>query len=315
VVKSFDASNEAGKEGLGDLATSLRSREMRSMFKKLMRKETVALFILCFAVSTGAHATRVLFYDDFETGWSGDYAPGWVNAAYRHGDPPIGQMMQQVDTSYSGSYGMRLTASSVPQDWMWWASVEVGSLEHWALDRQWSPKVSVMYYDQIDLQLSSAGQVYAVPDWVNPYINGSEDWTDVQFGGRFNQITEPNDDYYYVAVGEGHPGWQNTGVRRSPGWVELAFQLSADDGRIHFYIDDVHVGASYRDDYTNLGTSIGLYTMFEDPLSAWSDQPYTIWDDFKVETYAPVPEPASMVMLGMLGAGMAATRLRRRNKK
>ena len=84
------------------------------------------------------------------------------------------------------------------------------------------------------------------------------------------------------------------------------FQLSDADGRIHYFLDGVEVGASYRNDYTNLGTAVGLYTMFQPPLSDWgSDKPYTIWDDFEVG-YTPIPEPASILLLslGMLAFGI-----------
>jgi hypothetical protein len=49
---------------------------------------------------------------DFESGWMGDYAPGWENSACRHGEAPVGKRMKQVSTAYSGSYGMKLMADS-----------------------------------------------------------------------------------------------------------------------------------------------------------------------------------------------------------
>ncbi|MEW6262177.1 MAG: hypothetical protein AB1641_03785 [Thermodesulfobacteriota bacterium] len=264
-----------------------------------MRASIVISVVMVLALSmfTANEATAmVLFSDGFENPWSGDYAPGWVNAAYRHGEAPVGKMMEQNHTSHTGTWGLKLYADSTPQSWMWWAAVEVENLPHNALDKQYNPYVSVWYYDET--ATGRAGQVYAVPDWVNPYIDGSEDWTDVQFGGRFN-VT---DNYYYVAAGENSPGWQNTGVGRSIGWHNLKFQLLDSDGRIHFYLDGVEVGSSYRDDYTNLGTAIGLYTMFQPPLSDWGCyKPYTLWDDFEVGSAVPIPGAIWLLGSGLLG--------------
>ena len=163
--------------------------------------------------------------------------------------------------------------------------------------KQYDPYVSVWYYDELwEVEvgaLEKAGQMYAVPDWVNPYIPPGEDWTDVQFGAR----ETVHDNYYYVAVGENHIGWQYSNVGRTNDWHQLMFQLSSLDGYIYFYIDGIEVGTSYRNDYTNLGTAIGLYTRFETPLSDWgAEKPYTLWDDFEVGS--TVPEPSTMLLLG-----------------
>lgn len=266
--------------------------------KKIIICSIVTMFMVCGIARADLHVTF-----DFETSWTGDYADGWENTAYRHGDPPVGQMMQQTTLAHSGSYGMMLIADSVPEDWMWWAAVNPIDVSSDAMLKQYDPWVSVWYYDE---QLDNvAGQMFAVPSWVNMYIDGSEDWTDVQFGGRFN-VT---DDYYYVAAGESNPGWEDTGEARSTGWHQLKMQLSSTDGRIHFYLDGTEVGTSWRDDYIDLGSEIGLYTMFLDPLSAWGeDKPYTIWDDFEFGSTVPLP---GAVLLGILGLGAVGIKLRK----
>jgi len=275
----------------------------------------IAALGLLLAVTGTAGATYYVS-DGFETVWTGDYAPGWVNMEYRHGDPPIGQMMQQTAIAHSGTYGMKLIADSVPQSWMWFAGVDPESVSAVAMQKQYDPWISAWYYDEGPATpRAAAGQITAVPSWVNGYTGdaGDEDWTDIQFGARFNV----QDDYYFVAVGENHPGWQDTGVARpteteEPRWVQLKMQLSSADGKVHFYVNGTEVGQSYRADYIDLGSEIGLYTMFTDPLSDWgSDKPYTIWDDF--EYGSSIPEPVTMAGL-MLGIGALGGYVRRRRK-
>ena len=58
----------------------------------------------------------------------------------------------------------------------------------------------------------------------------------------------------------------------------------------------------------HLGPEIGLYTMFEAPLSGWDRKPSTIWDDFEYGSSIPVP---GAVLLGMIGLSVAGVKLRR----
>lgn len=282
-----------------------------------MKIPIALLFVVLLIWGVGSSASAYLVSYDFNTPWTGDYAPGWENSAYRHGDPPIGKMMEYYAGGRNGTSGMRLIAASTPQSWMWWAAVNPSSLDPVALQKQYNPWISVWYYDRgwENGDLHQAGQLFTVPSWVNPYISPGEDWTDVQFGARMNQAP-PNDDYYYVCAGENSPGWVNTGVDRLAGdnWVNLKIQLSAADGKIHFYIRRldsepfVEVGTSYRNDYIDLGVESGLYTMFTSPLSAWTqNKPSTIWDDFVVGSdYEPqIPEPMS-IFLGIMGLGSIA---------
>ena len=271
--------------------------------------------LLAVTGTAGASAYHVKF--DFEASWTADYAPGWENTAYRHGDPPVAKMMQQVSISHGGSYGMELIAGGVPQDWMWWASVNPISVSSYAMTKQFDPWMSAWYYDQGSSPTDDdpSGYLFAVPSWTNLYIDGdagpnTEDWTDIQFGARFTA----EDNYYYVACGETNPGWVDTGVARptdTPAWHHLKMQLSSADGKVHFYIDGTEVCSSWRDDYMDLGTEIGLSTLFNDPLSGWSSPPSTIWDDF--EYGSSIPEPVTMAGL-MLGIGCLARYARNRRR-
>ena len=278
-----------------------------------MRRCFLRLLIVGFlftSVAMQAEATTLNF--GFETSWSGDYAPGWENTAYRHGEPPIGKMMQQVTTARTGSYGMQLVADSTPESWMWWAGVNIANINPEATLKQYDPYFSAYYYDEGDSGVDDpAGQIFGVPSWVNPYITGGEDWTDIQLGARDNV----EDNYYYVAVGESHPGWQDSGTARTAGWHELKMQLSSTDGRVHFSVDGNEVGTSYRDDYMDLGSVLGLYTRFAAPLSDWQEKPYTIWDDVEFGSAYPgsatIPEPVSFAvwsLLAMVGFAFAGRR-------
>jgi hypothetical protein len=260
-----------------------------------MKRTILPLLIVALFLAVVSPASAYLYQDNFETSWSGDYAAGWDNEGYRHGDAPVA-IMQQTDISYGGSYGVKIIADSVPGNLgfdPWWAIVFNTNVNISAMTKQYDPYIKVMYYD--NLATSVGGQLYTVPTGVVP-----DDWTDVQFGSRFNQT----DNYYYVTAPTG--GWQDTGVVRSDGWHELKMQLSSLDGYIHFYIDGIEVGVSTRNDYTDLGTGM-LSVMFNPPLSDWgTDKPFIIYDNFEVGSTSPVPLPGAVWLLGsgLVGLGL-----------
>lgn len=260
---------------------------------------SASALLLAFAAP---HANAsVLFADGFEASWSGDYAPGWENTTYRHGVAPVAQMMQQSSTAHSGSYGLRLIVDANP-DSLFWVAVNPNSIPTAALDKQYNPYFSAWYYEEN--KASVAGQIFAVPD--TP-IADNDDWTDIQFGGRRN---DSGANFSFIAASMNLPSaWVDTGVARTGGWHQIMMQLLDSDGKIHFTLDGVEVGATTRADYTNLGT-VGLYTMFNTAvLGAGVDQ-YTLWDDVRVGS--DVPEPATLALAGIALAGLAASRRRSR---
>ena len=266
--------------------------------KKLI---TICAVVTMMLVISSVVQAAYLVTDGFETAWSGDYATGWDNEGYRHGEAP-GATMQQVDLSSTGrtGYGAKLTANTVPDLGFdpWWAAVNKTDVDDTKMLKQYDPWLSVDYYDAgHSTGKDATGQLYAVPSWVNMYTDG-EDWTDVQFGGRTVAETQ----YYYVAAGQNSPGWQATNTSRSETtatWVNLKMQLSSLDGKIHFYINGAEVGASYRSDYIDL-TSLILNVNYDTPLSAWGEnKPSVIFDNF--EYGSSVPEPATIAMLTLGG--------------
>jgi len=278
----------------------------------MKRVTIVALLATGLLLGWAASAGAVVHTFDFETPWSGDYAPGWELEGYRHDGAPVAKM-EQVAVGKSSNYGAKIYVDSVPQDWMWWAAVHVARVNPEILKRQYDPWVSVWMYDQgYGSGKDATGQLYTVPSWVV-----DEDWTDVQFGGR--PWGTPEGAYYYTWADSPNPPWQQVDLNiatrpnyennENPAWVHLKMQLSSTDNLIHYYLNDKEVGRSTsrnNGDYLDLGTLI-MAVMFDDPLSEWGDdKPYVIIDDFAFGSTSTepafIPEPASVIVWGLLGA-------------
>ena len=260
-----------------------------------MKKLTIVVCMSVLALLMAGPAGAYVYQDNFETAWTGNYAPGWDNEGYRHGDAPVA-FMQQTSTHYgSGSSGVKVIADSVPAGWEWWAVVYNTNVITSAMAKQYDPYIKVNYYDEVNTSTARAGQLYAVPNWVV-----DEDWTDVQFGARINR----GDNYYFVSKDLNGSDWVDTGVARTAGWHELKLQLSSADGYLHFYIDGFQVGLSNRNDLENLGTGM-LSVMFNAPLSDWgTDNPFAIYDNFEVGSTSTVPLPGTLMLLGSGLAGL-----------
>jgi hypothetical protein len=269
-----------------------------------MKKLTIVAFMSVLALMITGPAGAYVYQDNFETGWTGNYAPGWALEGYRWGAEPVA-FMGQTTTHYSGSSGMKLTMDSVPDPSQFWGAIVNTTIPLEAMQKQYNPYMKVMYYDELGSTM--AGQLYAVPS----LVSGTADWTDIQFGARY----AAPDNYYYHAAAVPNPPWGNSGVTRTSGWHELMFQLLNADGKVHFFVDGVEVGTSVRSDLTDLGDGI-LAVMFQTPLGGWGEnKPYAIFDNYEVGSTSTVPLPPTALLLGSGLLGLVGLGWRRSRKE
>lgn len=258
---------------------------------------------LLLAVTATAEATYYVT-DDFETSWTGQYAPGWENVTYAHGDASSPQMTRystvtansHTITAASGLYfmGLKVTAAGSPvDDTNWWGGVVPSFGDSGAMLRQYSPWVSVSFYDYgVGLP---APQLSAVPDSGNP-----ADWTDIQFGQRWTRM----DHYWFAECMNTSSQWLETTVNRSVGWHEL--KLAQDTaGYVTYYIDGLALGIT-TEAYLDLGYP-WLQVQFAD--GAFGSEVY--FDNFQAGS--TIPEPVTMAGL-VLGVGSLVGYVRRRRQ-
>lgn len=105
--------------------------------------------------------------------------------------------------------------------------------------------------------------------------------------------------------------WFDTGVPRSKGFIHLAITADANpsdggDGLYHFFINGNEVTPSVAGGLSR-NTSVGLEW---DRIGSNASSVQDFWyDDFNVQS-APVPEPASLAILGIGMAGLMVRRWR-----
>jgi hypothetical protein len=94
-------------------------------------------------------------------------------------------------------------------------------------------------------------------------------------------------------------GIVDTGVSRKAGWTKLSIQVDsvADGGQVQFFIDDLLVGSSFRQ-----GVDLRWVRLGNNSKS---------YEDFWYDDVTVVPEPASVMLLGLGGFALAAFERRR----
>ena len=256
---------------------------------------------LLLAVAGTAGAAGYYVTDGFETSWAGQYAPGWENVTYRHGDASSPRMTQYSVagatgniSAASGSYFMGLKVTAAPSTATnWWGAVVPTFVAGDALARQYSPWVSVSFYD--DGVALPSPQLAVVPDSGDP-----DDWTDIQFGQRWGKA-----DHYWFAECMNSPEWIETSVDRTVGWHQLKLTQNT-AGYVTYYIDGTALGTT-TNVYLDLG-SPDLMTQFNDGYFGESE---VYFDNFQVGS--TVPEPVTMAGLAM-GIGGLVTYMRKRRQ-
>jgi hypothetical protein len=150
-------------------------------------------------------------------------------------------------------------------------------------------------------------------DGVSDYYSGSNVTHTVNLTSIGNQLAEGNYngvDWWNVTSEDAYTYYVNSpsawGPSSNKRWADI---VSANGVRAGF-------GASAPTYYFHDAAIVGILIGYPGQLgSKVTETAYLDGININGEDYSVVPEPASMVMLGMLGAGMAATRLRKRNKK
>jgi hypothetical protein len=149
--------------------------------------------------------------------------------------------------------------------------------------RQYSPWVSVSFYDD-GLALPSP-QLAAVPETGN-----SADWTDIQFGQRWNRA----DHYWFAECMNSPAAWTElTTVSRSVGWHELKLTQDA-AGYITYYIDGTAIGTTTHA-YLDLSGQ-WLQSQFNDGYFGQSE---VYFDNFQAGSSAPEPVTVAGLALGI----------------
>jgi len=254
--------------------------------KKLI---TICAVVTMMLTANGFVYGAYLYTDSFEASWVGDYAAGWEDVAYRHGDASTSVMTQYSSVTvnnntiaaFAGEYftGLKVTNAGTPESSTnWWGAIASNYLNENAMAKEYSPWISVAFYDTG--LTTSAAQLATVP-------TSDDDWTDTQIGERVNRP----DHYWYVEAASGS-GWLETTVARTTGWHTLKQAMNT-AGYISYYIDDILVGSSTKT-YDSL---TGLYLMTQFNPGEFADSE-VYFDGFQASS---IPEPATIAVLSLGG--------------
>jgi hypothetical protein len=286
--------------------------------KKIITIFIVGAVIIVFTAQ-GTAANTILYQEDFETSWSGDYTPGWQLTGYEWGTTAPTVMAQASDPAGGTNKVLKLTVTGDGDpvgSTSWWGGVEFDDTSYKTLMRKASyPYVSVKYYDTRDGQTQTgnylpSGCLVSIPisqihyDAYGDYIYDINlDWTDLQHGTRHGDASADAQNYYHYgsAPDNGGAGWAKSDILRDIGWHEFRMELSP-AGVLSYFVDDTLVGTSPRTDYLDL-EDFNLYVWRSD--GAIDENATVYYDDFE---FGQVPEPVTICLLGLGGLSLLRKR-------
>jgi hypothetical protein len=244
------------------------------------------LLALLALISQAGQAQAVIFSDDFESGVQGSIWTKWGGAS---------QEILQTDSSHNITPAGSLSARAFQAD----------------------PTAYNAYASIGDQSGRVKATVWLFEDFNNDGTNPAEPITNMlaligagtpgSFNGEYLQLGVvpfwPGGSQTYgfrTAYNDGNAlGIIDTGVSRKAGWTKLTIDAAAlsDGGLVQFFIDDVLVGSSQRQN-TNLGF-VRLGNNSKSYENFW-------YDDINV-----VPEPSSLLTLGIGSLALMIFRRRR----
>jgi hypothetical protein len=267
----------------------------------------VSMAAFCAAVLVAAQSWAALpFSDDFEAGVSGSVWKPWTTGGNDN--------LLTTDTSHNhtpaGSKSARVFASD-PAAWNGYADFGSTTI--------------------------SAGQTLRADAWLyedfsNNGTNGAQPVTNMF--ALFGAAATPNafSDYIQLGVVPFFPGGSqtygfrtryndatgggiiNTGVSRKAGWTELSIEADpySSGGAVRFYIDGVLKGSSFRAGGNGGAGGLSQVDLQFVRVGNNSKSYENFWyDDVSVGV---VPEPSTVMLLGMAGIGLVGVTQRRRQR-
>ena len=246
----------------------------------MKKKLFVGLAIVMFLIGTvcSVNATAITFSDDFE---AQSFDPFWTDI-----NQDYGTVVLSSDQAHSGSQSAKFSSTSGGQRNIWlghkFSDVIKGNVSVWFYDTE--PNRNTLYSF---LTLYNSTVTWGEPGYA--FSLGIMDW---------------NGSNYFYGAPECSGGGR-TSVSRTLGWHE--FEINTDFAGGQMFIDDTLVH-SYTGDYGFDSVRLSLSGPY------WRPNATYYFDDFSITNTAPVPEPATMLLLGTGLLSMAGV-MRRKTKK